>query len=99
MREYNIVIKQRLDINDAYLSKDLVILERWNNLRVADEDPGFREEYNRVIRDGSIPNGEDDIEIYDNEKEYSYANLELGLPRKDDDGLINEIVKKRKRDG
>ena len=68
MREYNIVIKQRLDINDAYLSKDLVILERWNNLRVADEDPGFCEEYNRVIRDGSIPNGEDDIEIDDNEK-------------------------------
>ena len=32
--------------------------EPWNNLTVANEDPDFLDEYNNVISDGSIPNGE-----------------------------------------
>ena len=53
------MIEQRLDVKDAYLSKDLTAVERWNKLAVVDEDPEFLDEFNDVISDGSIPNGED----------------------------------------
>ena len=39
------------------------MVELWDKLTVADEDPEFLDEYNRVIIDGSIPNGEDDNKI------------------------------------
>ena len=58
MRDYNIAIEQRLDVKDADLSKDLAMLDRWNNLTVADDDPEFLDKYNSLISDGSIPNGE-----------------------------------------
>ena len=41
MKESNIAIKHRLDVNDGNLSKDLTMVERWNNLTVAYEDPEF----------------------------------------------------------
>ena len=49
-----------------------------------------------MISDGSIPNCEDDNETNDKEQEDSYFNMELGLPRKDDDGSMYSIVKRRK---
>ena len=75
------------------------MVERWNNLTIADEDPEFLDEYNCVISDGSIPNDEDDNETYDEKQEESYVNIEIGLSRKDDYGLMNAIVKRRKLDG
>ena len=56
MREYNISIEQILDKKDVGLSKYLVVIDRWNNMTVADEDTELLDEYNRVISDGSIPN-------------------------------------------
>ena len=56
MREYNISIEQILDKKDVGLSKYLVVIYRWNNMTVADEDTELLDEYNRVISDGSIPN-------------------------------------------
>ena len=44
MREYNIAIEQRLDVNDANLSKEINMVERWKNLAVEDEDPEFFDE-------------------------------------------------------
>ena len=38
-----------------------------------------------MIIDGSIPNGEYNNEIDDEEQEDSYVNMEPGLPRKDID--------------
>ena len=57
MREYNIVIEQILDIKDADLSNNLAIAEQWNKLTVADYNPEFLDECNRVISDVSITNG------------------------------------------
>ena len=51
-----------------------------------------------MISDGSILSGEDDNKTDDEEKEDSYVNTKLGLPRKDDDGLMHTIVKRRKLD-
>ena len=51
MREYKIAIEQRLYVKDADLSKDLDMVERWNNLTVADEDTDILDEYNCVISD------------------------------------------------
>ena len=49
-----------------------------------------------MISDGSIPNGKENIETDGKEQEYGYVNMELGLPRRDDDGLMHAIVKRRK---
>ena len=56
------------------------MIELWNNLTVSDEDPGFLYEYNFVISDVSITNGEDNSESDGDEQEDSYVNMELGLP-------------------
>ena len=53
------------------------MLERWNKLNVEDEDTELLDEYNCVMSDGSIPNGEDDNNIDDEEKEGSYFNMKL----------------------
>ena len=45
-----------------------------------------------MISDVSIPNGEDDNDTDGEEQEYGYANMELGLLRRDDDGLMHAIV-------
>ena len=47
------------------------MVEQWNKLTVADEYPEFLDEYNRVISDGLIPNGEDDNETYYEEQDDS----------------------------
>ena len=44
------------------------MIELWNNLTVSDEDPGFLYEYNFVISDVSIPNGEDYNQKYEKEQ-------------------------------
>ena len=51
-----------------------------------------------MISDVSIPNGEDDNEIGGKKQEDSYVNMELGLLRKNDDGLIHAILNRRKMD-
>ena len=51
-----------------------------------------------MISYGSIPNSKDDNETDDEVQEDRYVNIELGLLRKDNDGLIYAIVKTRKLD-
>ena len=65
------------------------MVDRWDKLTVADEDPEFLEESNCVISDGLIPNCEDGINTDVEEQEYGCVNIELGLPRKYDDGLMH----------
>ena len=38
------------------------MVEQWNKITVADEDPEYLDEYNFVISDGSIQIGEGDNE-------------------------------------
>ena len=71
------------------------MVEIWNKLIVEDEDPEFLDKYNRVIIDGSIPNGEENNKTDEIFKEDRYVNMELDLPRKDDDGLMHKIAKRR----
>ena len=68
MRDYNIEIEQRLDVRDTYVSNYLAMVERRNKLTVADEYPEFLDEYNCVISDGLITNGEYDNETDDEEQ-------------------------------
>ena len=44
------------------------MLDQWNKLTIVDQDIEFLDEYNQVISDGSIPNGEDNIEIDEEEQ-------------------------------
>ena len=62
MIEYNIVIKLGLEVKDADLLNDHVMVERWNKLTIADENPEFLGEHKCVIRYGSITDGEDNID-------------------------------------
>ena len=45
--------------------KYIAMVDQWNNLNVADKDTEFLDEYNCVISDLSIPNGEDHNETDD----------------------------------
>ena len=74
------------------------MVDQWNKLTVADEDTEFLGESNRVISYGSIKNGEDNIETDAKEQEYGYVNMEILLPRRDDDRLMHTIVKRPKMD-
>ena len=62
MRDYIVAIEQRLDVKYADLLKDLATVEQRNKLTVADEYPGFLDDYSRVLSDGSIKNCEDNNE-------------------------------------
>ena len=75
------------------------MVERWNKLNVENEDQELLEDYNCVLSDISITNGEDNNKTDDDEKEYCHVNMELCLPSKDNDGLIHAIVKRHKLDG
>ena len=46
-----------------------------------------------MVRNGSIPNSEDGNDTDGEEQEYGYFNMEIGLPRRDDEGLMHSIVK------
>ena len=44
------------------------MVERWNKLTVADEDPEFLDDYNCVISDVSIPSSEENKKTYEGKK-------------------------------
>ena len=112
MSDYDTKISERLDIKNLDPTKQAQGIDRWNKLSIADEDPEFLEELNRVISDSSIPDGPDDNMsddkegptpvpgIHDQETvpRDAYVDMELGLPRGEDDSLMHAIVKRRKLD-
>ena len=63
----------------------------WNRLSLSDDDQDFVEEFNRVINDESIP----EADAYSPDSHDSYLNMEIGLPRGDDDALLHATVKRR----
>ena len=87
-------------------------IDWWNKLSITDKDPEFLDELNRVISDSSIPDGPDDNVSDDKEEPTSvpgindqetvpsdeYVDMELWLPRGEDDSLMHVIVKQRKID-
>ena len=105
-------ISERLDVKNSDLTKQAKGIDQWNKLSITDEDPEFLEELNRVISDSSIPDGPDDNisdykegptpvpGIHDQETVHSdaYVDMELGLPRGEDDSLMHAILKRRKID-
>ena len=105
MKEYNAAIRDRLEIMDSDLSIQASKVPKWNQLSIKDDDPEFVEEFRRVIDEKTIPYSKDD-QIHSHNKDSSLAppindgflNMEVGLPRGDDDALMHAIVKKRKLD-
>ena len=85
---------------------------RWNKLSIVDEDPQLLEELNRVISDLSIQDGPDDnmsnnkegptpvpgINDQETVPRDAYFDMQLGLPRGQDDSLMHAIVKRSKLD-
>ena len=108
MSNYDTKTSERLDVKNSDRTKQAHGIDQWNKLSIADEDPEFLEELNRVISDSSIPDGPDDKisddkegptpvpGIHDQETVPSdaYVDMELGIPRGEDDILIHAIVKR-----
>ena len=105
MKECDAAIRDRLEIMDSDLSIQASKVPKWNQLSIKDDDPEFVEEFRRVIDEKTIPYSKDD-QIHSHNKDSSLAppindgflNMEVGLPRGDDDALMHAIVKKRKLD-
>ena len=112
MSDYDTNISERLDVKNSDLKNQAQGIDRWNKLSIADKDSEFLEELNQVISDLSIPDGPDDKisddkegptpvpGIHDQETvpRDAYVDMELGLPRGEDDSLMHAIVKQRKLD-
>ena len=112
MSNYDTKISERLDVKNSDLTKQAQGIDRWNKLSIADEDPEFLEELNRVISDSSIPDGPDDNMSDDKEEPTplpgihdqetvprdAYVDMEIGITHGEDDSLMHVIVKRRKTD-
>ena len=51
MKEYDELIKARLEIRNSDLSQQMIDVDQWNRLSVTDIDEDFVTEINRVIDD------------------------------------------------
>lgn len=102
MKEYDESIEERLEAQNTNI--DLGNYDQtpqWNRLSITDDDPEFVEEFNRVINDASVPEADSlnpKDEATDQGDSSDYINMEVGLPRGDDDNLVHAIVKRRKVD-
>ena len=93
MDEYTSKLNEKLDIKDATVQLGHE-LNDWNQLSLNYiEDKEFIEEFQRVIDDKSLPHTTDD-NIDNIAKRDTYLNMELGLPRGDDDHITHATVKK-----
>ena len=95
MSDYGTNIDERLDVKNSDLTMQAQGIDLWIKLSIADKDPKFLEELNRVISDLSIPDVPDDnmsdnkegptpvpgIHDQENVPIYSYVDMELCLPR------------------
>ena len=95
MSYYDIKIAESLDVNNSDLTNQSQGIDWWNKLSIAEKDPEFLEELNRVISDSSILDGPDDNMSDDKERPTpvpgingqetvtsdAYVDMELGLPR------------------
>ena len=72
------------------------MVDHCNKMTVSDEHPQFLDNPNHVVRNGSIPNSEDGNDTDGEEQEDSYFNMEFGLLRREDDGIMYTIVMRHK---
>ena len=88
---YDAKISQTTNAKDIDNSKEMGSQPAWNRLSLNEEDDEFAEEFKRVISDSSIP----DAEEYTPDTFDGYLNMEIGLPRGQDDELLHAKVKRR----
>jgi len=99
MNNYDKKVKERLDISNFIISRDEE--KPFNSLSLGDDDPEFEQEFMKtshnpmqVDDDGQHGCNSDDkkhtIDSFD-----PYLNMEIGLPRGDDDNLMHATVKRR----
>lgn len=88
-------IKSHLKAQGIDASKEMSERPPWNQLTLDDEDQEFINDFNRVINDESVPEADD---AYPDDCYDGYLNMEIGLPRGDDDNLVPAIVKRRALD-
>jgi hypothetical protein len=92
MNKFTEVIKAKFQTPTADLSNATRDIPSEKLLDLDKEDLKFLEDFNRVINNESIRHVEDDMEIGEIDP---YLNMELGLPRGEDDSLQHAHVKQR----
>ena len=97
--EFDQEIKEKLNVKDPSAPQPVNdTITNWNSLSLDNEDQEFLDEWNRVINDDDLPEA-DENELEGNGDIYDpYINMEVGLPRGDDDQLIAAKVKGRALD-
>ena len=90
------LIEERLDVRNQDLSHKIIEVDEWNKLSAESIDQEFIDDFNKVISDESLPNIDDQKDqTYDSDED-GYVNMEIGLPRGNDNELMHATVKRRK---
>ena len=100
MQLFNKHIKDKLNAKNIDISDQINNIPEWNRLSFNEDDPEFNELFTSTINDESIPEADDaekvnESENYTTEAFDNYINMEVGLPRGDDDQLYHARVKRR----
>ena len=95
MNEYAEGLKKCLEAKD--IEANITEIPDWNRLSMDKSDPDFKEEFNKVINDETIPEAddlkEDTPEMFD-----QYINMALALPQWDGTEMLHARVKWRALD-
>ena len=69
------------------------VQQQCNIIDINNENDEFIQDFHRIINDPTVVDADD--EDVENWKKDPYLNMELGLPRGDDAGMLHATVKKR----
>lgn len=97
MNDFQSSLERRWNAGSANLNVDVVGQGQGNENNVLDlehEDEGFVNEYRRVINSDDVIEA-DDLKPSEFGKDDPFLNMELGLRRAEDDGLVHAVVKRR----
>ena len=99
MADYDMKIKERLDITSFIISRDEE--KPFNSLSLGDDDHDFKEEFIKASNNPVQIDDDGQGNTMDGESQHTadtfdpYLNMEIGLPRGDDDNLVHATVKRR----
>ena len=88
IKEFDLAIKRRLNVNDIDLNDQVQEQPDWNRLSLNENDQDFIDEFVKTIDDETIPEGSDDINKILNDLVDNYLSMEVELPRGPNDELV-----------
>ena len=99
MNNYDKKVKERLDISNFIISRDEE--KPFNSLSLGADDPEFEQEFMKTSHNPVQVDDDGQHDCNSDDKKHTidsfdpYLNMEIGLPRGDDDNLMHATVKRR----